>query len=536
MTKHKFYIKNSRLATRHKFLRDLVLLVVLLGIALGTLSLFVEFRSRDDQARDLTNQAVQESRQQFAAKIEPVESMLKVISKWGEDGQLDLAETSALNTKFIPMLEEKSGVSSLAIADNNGGEYLLLPERRGWLTRTRNSDQGEDNFLWQRWVSANKSIQSWSRELNRDPEQKKWYQKYASDKNDSKLVWSVPYSFSDRAESGIIATTSFSSSEQAKSVSVARVDIRISEILQGIETMHSKDNSGTFLISPERQVLTSNPSDSQSNIQYFAATKWSEKEEQEKGAFAVKSQGKTWWCGFLPLQKDSDGGWIAVAIPETELLSDSEQTSWTIAVWLLAALILGIVLSLVLVHRYKKHFREGSTSILDCPDSAPQIKTLLTQGESHNLEFKSTVRTNLKIGKTDKEIELSWLKTVVAFLNTQGGILFIGVNDAGQVLGLEADNFKNEDKCRLHLKNLIHQHIGPTFSRFIHFDIVLFQGSQLIVFECESASKPVFLYNGQNEEFFIRSGPASVQLTISQTIDYLHYGAHNKEGPIFQKD
>lgn len=504
-----------------------MLLVFLLGMALGTLSLILEVQSRDNQARNLTNQAVQKARQQFNAKIEPVESMLKVISKWGKEGQLDLTETSKLNAKFIPMLEEKSGVTSLAIAKNNGGEYLLLPERKGWLTLTKNSDHGENNFLWQRWQSANETIQSWNEELNRDPEQKKWYQRYASKKS-SQLIWSVPYDFTDKTKSGIIAITSFSSSDGQESV--ARVDIRIHEILQGVETLYSKDNNGTFLISPKRQVLTSNPNRNhkQSRVQFLAASKWSEKEGQERGAFSVKALGETWWCGFLPLQKDNEAGWIAVTIPEADLLADSENTFWTIAVWVIAVSAFGIVLSLILVRRYKGHFRETSTSILDRADTAGQIKFLITQGESPTLEFKSTVRTNLKNGKTDKEIELAWLKTLTAFLNTQGGILLIGVDDAGQVLGIEVDNFKNEDKCRLHLKNLIHQHIGPTFSRFLHFDIVLIHGKLIIVFECEPASKPVFLRNGQSEEFFIRSGPASVALTISQTIDYLQYGPINK--------
>ncbi|MGM0611258.1 MAG: RNA-binding domain-containing protein [Thermodesulfobacteriota bacterium] len=522
-----FFSKNkSKLAISHQLLRDLVILVVLLGIALGTLSLVLEVRSRNHQARDLTNQAVQKAKQQFIAKIKPVQSMLKVISKWGEDGQLDLVEPSTLNGKFIPMLEERSGVAALAIADNNGGEYLLLPQRRGWLTRTRNSSQEENNFLWQRWLSANKSIQSWNEELNRDSDQKKWYQQYDSDKGNSKLVWSVPYNFSENTESGIIAITSFSSSNkpEPESVSVARIDLQLSDILQDTETLYSKDKSGTFLISPERQIVTSNRNDKQSRVQFLAASKWSEKDEQKSGTFSVKVQGKTWWCGFLPLDKNSDAGWIGVTIPESDLLADSEQTSWAIAIWVFAALVLGVFLSLILVRRYKKYFREASANILNNADIVQQIKALIAQGENPGLEFKSTVRTNLKTGKKDKAIEIAWLKTLAAFLNTQGGILLIGVDDACQVLGLEADNFKSDDKCRLHIKNLIHRHIGPAFSHFIHFDIVHYQGARIIVFECAPASKPVFLYNGQGEEFFIRSGPASIPLTISQTINYLQYG------------
>ncbi len=525
-----FSKKKSKIATRHQFLLDLVLLVVLLGVALGTLSLVLDVQSQDDLARDLTHQAVQEARQQFTSQIEPIESMLKVIGKWGEDGQLDLNKTSTLNAKFIPMLEEKSGVTSLAIANNKRREYLLLPERKGWLTRTRNNTLKNNEFLWQRWVSANKSIQSWNEKSDNDKEQEKWYQHFTSGKNTSKLVWSVINNFSNQAEPAIIATKNFRAPNQAESVSVARIDIRLSEIIKDIETEYSSDRGEIFLISPGKQVLTATRSEKQSHIQFLAATEWSERGEQENEAFTLKALGKTWWSCFLPLQKDDASGWIAVTIPEAKLLADSEQTSWIIAVWVSVVLLIGIILSLILVHRYKKYFRENSTRILASKDIESQIEKLLTQGENPNLEFKSTVRTNLKTGKSDKDIEFSWLKTVAAFLNTQGGILLIGVDDSGQVLGLEADNFETDDKCRLHLKNLIHQHIGPTFSRFIDFEIFLFHDESIIVLECEPSPGPVFLRKGQSEDFFIRSGPASVPLTISQTIEYLQHDLNSRNG------
>lgn len=527
MTQFFFSKKKSKLETRHRFLRDLVLLVVLLGAALGTLSLVLDFQSQDELARDLTHQAGQKASQQFFSQIEPIESMLKVIGKWGEDGQLDLDETSTLNAKFIPLLEENSGVASLAIA-NKREEYLLLPERKGWLTRTINNTRKSNEFLWQRWISANKSIQSWNERADNNPAQRKWYQRFTSDRNASKLVWSVTYNDSNKAEPVIITTNRFTEPKQAESASVARIDIRLSEIIKDIETEYSSDRGEIFLISPGKKVLTTTRSERQSHIQFLAATEWLERGEQENEAFTLKALGKTWWCHFLPLQKNHASGWIAVTIPKAELLADSEQTSWIIAVWVSAVLLLGIVLSLILVHRYKKYFRETSKRILACKDIESQIENLLTQGENPNLEFKSTIRTNLKTGKSDKDIEFSWLKTLTAFLNTQGGILLIGVDDSGQVSGFKDDNFVTNDKCRLHLKNLIHQHIGPAFSRFIDFEIVLFHGKSIIVLECEPASSPSFLLKGQNEDFFIRSGPASVPLTISQTIDYLQARSNSK--------
>ncbi len=59
-----------------------------------------------------------------------------------------------------------------------------------------------------------------------------------------------------------------------------------------------------------------------------------------------------------------------------------------------------------------------------------QAEELIKRGESKTLEFKSTLRWNLREDrKDDKAITHSVLKTIAAFLNTAGGDLLIGVDD-----------------------------------------------------------------------------------------------------------
>jgi Putative DNA-binding domain len=82
------------------------------------------------------------------------------------------------------------------------------------------------------------------------------------------------------------------------------------------------------------------------------------------------------------------------------------------------------------------------------PDAEPEIVALLQQGESNTVEFKSTARWNLKDGKKDRTMEEVILKTIAAFLNTQGGILLIGVADDSSIVGLDLDyqTLKKKDR------------------------------------------------------------------------------------------
>lgn len=149
-----------------------------------------------------------------------------------------------------------------------------------------------------------------------------------------------------------------------------------------------------------------------------------------------------------------------------------------------------------------------------------EIELLIEKGESCKLEFKSTLRRNLKTNQSDSEIENSVLKTIVAFLNSQGGTLFIGVNDDGEAIGIEADNFSNEDKYLLHFANLVNSRIGKEFSSFIKWDTVTYKNKKIMEVECQPSDNPVFLKSKQEELFFVRTGPSSVKLSMSEFANY----------------
>ena len=95
------------------------------------------------------------------------------------------------------------------------------------------------------------------------------------------------------------------------------------------------------------------------------------------------------------------------------------------------------------------------------------------------------------------------------------------VTDDGVIAGLDPDGFANDDKCRLHFKNLFNQHLGPEFSKYVHFEIFDLEHKQVVAIECERAGDPAFLTHRQGESFYIRSGPSNMELTISQAISYL---------------
>ncbi|WP_048139039.1 AlbA family DNA-binding domain-containing protein [Methanosarcina horonobensis] len=159
------------------------------------------------------------------------------------------------------------------------------------------------------------------------------------------------------------------------------------------------------------------------------------------------------------------------------------------------------------------------------------ILELIRRGESKRLEFKSTLRMNLITGKPDWNIEHAVLKTIVAYLNTDGGILLVGVSNSGEVLGIKNDGFLSEDRFLLHFKQLIKQHIGLNYAPMIEYTLVPVNGKEVLEIDCKKSDEAVFLKPDKNdEEFYIRIGPSSERLTGSKLIEYVNRRYNGKSG------
>ena len=154
-------------------------------------------------------------------------------------------------------------------------------------------------------------------------------------------------------------------------------------------------------------------------------------------------------------------------------------------------------------------------------DSEDYVGVLVKKGESEVVEFKSALRTNLFTKEHDKRIEHSVLKTIVAFLNTSGGNLLIGVSDEGRVIGIGVDGFRSKDRFSLHLTNLIEKNIGRSVFSSIRIDFFSFHGEDVCVVSINKLRKPVFLNYSGHEEFYVRFGPSSVKLTGSKLVDFI---------------
>ncbi len=162
-------------------------------------------------------------------------------------------------------------------------------------------------------------------------------------------------------------------------------------------------------------------------------------------------------------------------------------------------------------------------SFYESPDKKMSvIAELINQGEHDKLEFKSTFRWDIRQAKKNPAIEHAALKSITAFLNSEGGDLLLGVADDGSIIGVETDGFANDDKFLLHVWNLIKTSIGQDVSPYIKTTLDKIDGKTVCRVKCKRSPKPVFLrQSGFDEMFYIRIGPSSGNLEISEALKYI---------------
>ncbi len=143
---------------------------------------------------------------------------------------------------------------------------------------------------------------------------------------------------------------------------------------------------------------------------------------------------------------------------------------------------------------------------------------LVKQPESQTLEFKSSLRWDLKKDrKDDAHITHAVLKTIAAFLNTEGGDLLIGVADNGQVLGIDHDGFDSEDKYTLHLMQVVLNGLGDRAGTCVDPRTQVVQGKTVCLVACKRSPEPVYLtWKGLEKstagDFYVRNGPRTDRL------------------------
>ena len=136
----------------------------------------------------------------------------------------------------------------------------------------------------------------------------------------------------------------------------------------------------------------------------------------------------------------------------------------------------------------------------------------IREGEGPKREFKETLEFDPGTGKPLAALVLASLKTIAAFLNTDGGTLYIGVADDGGIKGIERDyalcnqRNQNKDGFALKLQSLVSDRIEPKPLGRVKIEFVEEGGP--VVCQVTVQRSPVVVHVDK-KQVFVRDGNAT---------------------------
>lgn len=122
----------------------------------------------------------------------------------------------------------------------------------------------------------------------------------------------------------------------------------------------------------------------------------------------------------------------------------------------------------------------------------------MTFQESENVELKVIVTEDVR-------------KEIIAFANTSGGKLFLGVADDGQIVGLE-----DPDGSALQISNMVRDAIRPDLSMFLHYSTLEVEGKKIVEVAVQRGTeRPYYIARKglRPEGVYVRQGYSSVPAT-----------------------
>ena len=118
--------------------------------------------------------------------------------------------------------------------------------------------------------------------------------------------------------------------------------------------------------------------------------------------------------------------------------------------------------------------------------------------ESETVELKEIVVDEIK-------------KEIIAFANSNGGRLYIGVRDDGEVVGID-----DPDKVSLQISNMVRDAIKPDVTMFLHYETIEEAGKKIVVVDIQRGTdRPYYLAKKgmRPEGVYVRQGYSSVPAT-----------------------
>ncbi len=466
----------------------------------------------------------------------PMQKDFREVLDWYKDEDLSLGNETYMIEKWYGLFISNPAVSAVICKDSGGREFIMYKDKGSYVTNFREIPGENDSvYVWKRFKNPDQEIGRWN-EIMKLNTSKVSGDTEIENHSGNDVSWSGnPKSV--YTGKPVLRGTFFL--DKTKNVAI---EIPVSKMVEAltrfrwyrdrrifIETTDGdyiqipalKDDTLVFISKTNLPEFAANDS-----VYYFITQSLKLVEAGNIETHTFDLDNNRWWIQTTQRYPVSYG----IAIKEDQLLAGKIKQN--------LYYILGIIFVILTIVIFLYFRRRNKLQFSEPPDSSSVKEddywlNLIQKGENARIEFKSTLRWDLNENTVNQKLEEVVLKTIAAFNNGEGGMLVIGANDNGEVLGLE-DDFNSlkkygTDYFELHLRNLLNSQFGISFTtNNIHIEFPDVTGKQICVIHVEKGKQPLFVEladksGRKSEKFYVRSGNSSQEISsLSELNTYIN--------------
>ncbi len=509
--------------------------IAVLGVIITLIILYVRSKQNSLFSEKIIVNVSTQLGKDLEVFFKPIGADFIEVVKLVEDVNINLENEISLKSSFYDFFVSHPVFSAVIYRENEKKEFVMYRDKGSYVYSIRSAISKEDSlYTWQRFKEPGKEISSWSEIININAS--RWTGGVVNPGKEANSI-----SWNGEAQSQYTKIPVLEGTVFINKNTTVTLEIPVREVVFAltrykwykerkifVETM-----DGDFIQIPALKndtLILHNKDDLpgmalEDTVLYLIVKSLDMTEDADMGTLTFNLDDERWWVQTTNLYPVSYG----IAIKENELLIGKikQNLYFILAVFIVLS---GFFILLYYRKRKKSFLTRGNTDNVDKNDF--NLEELVKRNENKNLEFKSTLRWDLRENRVNPRLEEVALKTVAAFSNGDGGILIIGVDDNETVLGLESDfnSLKKfgADYFEIHLRNLLNTQFGISFTtNNITIDFPELSEHHTCVIQVKKGQEPVYVTladkSGQKtERFYVRSGNSSQEIkSLSELNSYI---------------
>ena len=442
---------------------------------------------------------------------------------------IDILPTYELHNYFSAYISNQPKLYGIVLFGSKMN-YVMIRDQNSWIVT--------HNFLsdtvinWQRLDDKLKKISNWTETSNAFMDNKNFGLIKIPDVIEQEHIWLSPES-DVKERRGLLLNIFHLDSKDG--VDFAALAYQTSDLTRHFNQVLRYENPLVSMITSHGNLVSPMLTNDSTKLSLYSKLEnevqsvfetWQKTENSNPHSYSFNKFQKEYWCQIDTIHPNMGINGFAITVSTNDLLAAQKKLNQA---YLFAAITFFLFALFVYLTSFRKRKKSKSApSETLKPLSDEEAKGLIEKGETEHVEFKSSLRWDFREEKPNKILEDVILKSIAAFSNAKGGILFIGVTDDLEIIGLEHD-FKtlkkqDVDYFELHLRKLINNQYGIRFSnkhllvQFPKHDDKIF-----CVINITAGDEPLYLKtkNKQGhevEKFYVRSGNASQEISSLKKI------------------